>query len=367
MLGGRPVARIGFGALQLAAQRPGRPAPSRQAAIAVLREAVAQGVNHIDTAQFYGPGTSNQLIRDALRPYPADLTLVSKVGAEYDDRLRPLRGRPAQRPGELRASVEANLATLGTERLDVVNLRRLDTPPGLSAEGNQRVDLDSQLAELIALRDEGKIGAIGLSNVSTAQLSQALPAGIACVQNAYSVLDRSNEPVLRLCQEHDVAWVPFFPLGSGGFPGVASVTEHPAVIAAAASLDATPAQVGLAWLLARYPHTLLIPGTTSLAHLAENIAAGSVRLDRDMIASLDLAGAHLPPSGLGGDAGRAATVARAGLLAGSRSGVEGTSVIRRVTVLAWRIPDSRSRPIQPFIQRSGPTPRLLDWTCRPTW
>jgi aryl-alcohol dehydrogenase-like predicted oxidoreductase len=289
MLAGKPVARIGFGALQLAAQRAGRPNPSRQAAITVLRQAVAQGVNHIDTAQFYGPGTCNQLIREALRPYPADLALVSKVGAEYDDRLSPIPVRPAQRPEELRASVEANLATLGTEELDVVNLRRLDTPPGLSAEGDQRVDLDSQLAELIALRDQGKIGAIGLSNVSSAQLSQALPAGIVCVQNACSVLDHSSQAVLSLCQEHDLAWVPFFPLGSGGFPGVASVTEHPAVIAAAAALDVTPAQVGLAWLLARYPHTLLIPGTTSLAHLAENIAAGGIRLGQDTMTTLDQA------------------------------------------------------------------------------
>jgi aryl-alcohol dehydrogenase-like predicted oxidoreductase len=183
--------------------------------------------------------------------------------------------------------VEANLATLGAGRLDVINLRRMDARPGLIAEGGQRVDLDSQLAELVALREEGKIGGIGLSNVSADQLRQALPAGIACVQNAYSLLDRSSEPVLRLCREHDIAWVPFFPLGSGGFPGIASVTGHPAVIAAAASLDATPAQVGLAWLLADYPHTLLIPGTASLTHLAENVAAGSIRLDPDMVSVLD--------------------------------------------------------------------------------
>lgn len=290
MLAGRPVARIGFGAMQLAATRRGRLGVDRPTAIAILRAAVAQGVNHIDTAQFYGPGTCNELIRDALRPYPRDLALVSKVGAEYDDRLSPIPVRPAQRPEDLRASVEANLATLGAERLDVVNLRRLDAPPGLSAEGDQVVDLDSQLDELIKLRDEGKIGAIGLSNVSAGQLRQALPAGITCVQNAYSLLDRSSEPVLALCREHDLPWVPFFPLGSGGFPGIARVTEHPAVIAAAASLDATPAQVGLAWLLVDYPHTLLIPGTASLAHLEENIAAGSVHLDADTITALDRVG-----------------------------------------------------------------------------
>jgi pyridoxine 4-dehydrogenase len=285
-LAGRRVARIGYGAMQLAASRRG-PAAGQQTAISLLRAAAEHGVNHIDTAQFYGPGTCNELIRDALRPYPPDLTLVSKVGAEYDEQRSPIRGRPAQQPKELRASVEANLATLGTERLAVVNLRRLDAPPGLIAEGDQRVDLDSQLAELIALRDEGKIGGIGLSNVSAEQLRHALPAGIACVQNAYSLLDRSSEPVLSLCRESDIAWVPFFPLGSGGFPGIASVTEHPAVIAAAASADATPAQVGLAWLLARNPHTLLIPGTISLAHLDENIAAGTIRLDPDSMAALD--------------------------------------------------------------------------------
>lgn len=193
---------------------------------------------------------------------------------------------PAQRPEELRAEVEANLVGLGVEQVVVVNLRRLDAPPGLSAEGDQVVDLDSQLAELTALRDEGKIGAIGLSNVSPGQLSQALPAGIACVQNAYSVLDRSSEPLLDLCREHGIAWVPFFPLGSA-FPGVPKVTEHSAVVKAAASLGVTPAQVGLAWQLAHYAQTLLIPGTSDPAHLDDNIAAGSVRLPSGTVAGLD--------------------------------------------------------------------------------
>jgi pyridoxine 4-dehydrogenase len=286
-LAGRHVAKIGFGAMQLAPERS--PAPGREAAIAVLRSAAGQGVNHIDTAQFYGAGGAcNELIRDALRPYPDDLLLVSKVGAEHDAD----RGLvPAQRPGQLRASVEENLTSLDAERLAVVNLRRLDAPPGLRAEGDQLVDLDSQLAELIALRDEGKIGGIGLSGVGPEQLERALPAGIACVQNAYSVLDRSSEPLLDLCRRHDVAWVPFFPLGSA-FPGRAKVTEHPAVVAAAASLGATPAQVGLAWLLAHYPGTLLIPGTASLAHLNENIAAGNVRLDPETVAALDGLASH---------------------------------------------------------------------------
>lgn len=281
MLAGRPAARIGFGAMQLA-DRPGGAAPGSAAAVSVLRTAVSHGVNHIDTAEFYGAGACNELIRTALHPYPGGLLLVSKVGAEHDGTGLV----PAQRPEQLRAGVEANLASLGIEQLAAVNLRRLDAAPGLIAEGDQRVDLDSQLAELMALRDEGKIGGIGLSNVSTGQLRQALPAGIVCVQNAYSVLDRSSEPLLSLCREHGIAWVPYFPLGSA-FPGRPKVTGHPAVIAAAGAAGATPAQVGLAWLLAHYAGTLLIPGTSSLAHLRENAAAGGVRLSPEAIAALD--------------------------------------------------------------------------------
>ncbi len=280
MLAGRAVARIGFGALQLGAQPSGR-----QAAVAILRSAADAGVNHIDTAQFYG--SCNALIREALHPYPEDLALVTKVGAERDERAVPIPLVPAQRPEQLRASVEANLATLDAERLAVVNLRRLDARPGILAEGDQRVDLDSQLAELIALRDEGKIDGIGLSNVSADQLLSALPAGIACVQNAYSLLDRSSEPVLTLCADHDIAFVPYFPLGSRGFPGISKVTEHPAVIAIATSLDAAPAQIGLAWLLAHDRHVLLIPGTASPAHLAENIAAGNIQLSPQTTTELD--------------------------------------------------------------------------------
>ena len=281
-LAGRPVARIGFGAMQLAELR-GRPTPDREVAVAVLRRAVAHGVNHIDTAQFYGAGACNALIRDALHPYPEDLVLASKVGAEHDDYAGLVA---AQRPAQLRASVEANLSSLGLEQLAVVNLRRLDAPPGIQAGGDQRVDLDSQLAELVALRDEGKIGGIGLSAVSPEQLRRALPAGIACVQNAHSILDRTGEPVLDLCREHDLAWVPFFPLGSA-FPGHPKVTEHPTVLAAAASLGATPAQVGLAWELTHYAHTLLIPGTANPAHLDDNIAAGDIHLDPGTMEVLD--------------------------------------------------------------------------------
>jgi hypothetical protein len=195
----------------------------------------------------------------------------------------------AQRPDQLRAQVDANLATLGAEQLAAVNLRRADAPPGIVAEGDQKVDLDDQLAELSALRDEGKIGGIGLSNVSAEQLRQALPAGIVCVQNLYNLLDRSAEDVLEVCRRHDVAWVPFFPLGSS-HPRIPKVTDHPAVTATAERLEVTPAQVGLAWLLAHYAGTLLIPGTSDPAHLADNVAAGDVRLDEEAMAVLDRAG-----------------------------------------------------------------------------
>jgi pyridoxine 4-dehydrogenase len=275
-LAGREVARIGFGAMQLPGPGVWGPPRDRGTALAVLRRAVELGVNHIDTAQFYGDGVANGLIRAALHPYPENLVLVSKVGAERDAHGGWI---PAQRPEQLRAGVEANLRTLGAEQIDVVNLRLVDELPGAGPlPDGQKADLDSQLAEMAALRDEGKIGGIGISTVTIGQLRQALPAGLTCVQNAYSLLDRSGEPLLDLCRQHGVAWVPYFPLGSA-FPGMAKVSEHPAVTEAAAALGATSAQVGLAWLLAHDPATLLIPGTSSLGHLEDNIAAADVRLD----------------------------------------------------------------------------------------
>jgi pyridoxine 4-dehydrogenase len=282
-LAGRPVARIGFGAMQL--ERPGT---GRDAALGILRQAIASGVSHVDTAHFYGD--ANGLIRDALAPYPDDLVLATKVGA-----VRDAGGKlvPAQRPQELRAQVEMNLAALGVDRAGIVNLRRVDGPPGIVAAGEQVVDLDDQLAELTALRDAGKIGAIGLSSVSAAQLTRALPAGIACVQNLYNVLDRTAEPVLAACREQGVAWVPFFPLGSG-IPGRQKVSDSPAVLAIAAELGVTAGQVALAWLLACYDRTLLIPGTSSAAHLAENLAAGAVALPESALAALDRLAPDVP-------------------------------------------------------------------------
>jgi aryl-alcohol dehydrogenase-like predicted oxidoreductase len=281
-LGDRPVMRVGFGAMQLehAAAAGG---DDYAAGEAILRRAVELGVDHIDTAQFYGPGTVNELIRTALHPYAEGLQLISKVGAEPHPQARIVA---AQRPEQLRAQVEANLATLGAEQLAAVNLRRADAAPGIIATGDQVVDLDSQLAELIALRDEGKIAGIGLSNVSLDQLRQAVPAGIVCVQNLYNMLERGDEDLLAECERNGIAWVPFFPLGSA-FARQPHVTDHPVVAAHAGRLGATPAQAGLAWLLAHSPQTLLIPGTRSPGHLAENVAVAQVRLDAEAMAAFD--------------------------------------------------------------------------------
>ncbi|BBJ37886.1 oxidoreductase [Streptomyces antimycoticus] len=275
-LAGRPVARIGYGAMQL---EHGDDEP----ALAVLRRAVELGVDHIDTAEFYGAGRVNARIRAALRPYPEHVVLVSKVGATTD-LGGPYGLRPAQKPAELRAEVETNLRTLGLERLDVVNFYPMYRTPEIPAD--QRVDFDDQLAELVALRDAGLIGEFGLSHVDADQLRHALPAGVVCVQNAYSLVDRSSEPVLGLCREHGIAWVPYFPLGSG-FAKLPKVADQPAVQEVATRLGATPSQVGLAWVLTSGPQTLLIPGTRSVGHLQENLAAGDVVLDDDALAALE--------------------------------------------------------------------------------
>lgn len=277
-IGTSTVARVGYGAMQLFE-------PSPDDAAAVLRRAVELGVNHIDTASFYGPGEVNRRIRAALAPYPDDLVIVSKVGARYTGE-QPIPLAPAQKPAELRAAVEDDLSQLGLERVPVVNLRRMDLGPGVAAEGDQIVDLDDQLAEMIALRDEGKIGGIGVSSVPLDVLRRALPAGIACVQNAYSLLDRSQEEMLDVSRTEGIAWVPFFPLGSA-FPGFPKVADNPLVVDIAGEIGATPSQVGLAWLLAHAPNTLLIPGTRSIAHLEENLGAGDVALSAEAIARLD--------------------------------------------------------------------------------
>ncbi|TLF70950.1 aldo/keto reductase, partial [Nonomuraea sp. KC401] len=198
----------------------------------------------------------------------------------------PLPLRAAQRPEELRAGVEDNLRSLGVDQLPVVNLRRLDIGPGIQPAGDQVVDLDDQLAVMTAMRDEGKIGAFGLGSVTADGLRRAIPAGIACVQNAYSLVTRDDQDLVELCAEEGIAWVPFFPLG-GAFPQMPKVTEEPAVRDVAASIGCTPSQLGLAWLLRHAPNVLLIPGTANPAHLEANVAAGAITLDDATLATLD--------------------------------------------------------------------------------
>jgi aryl-alcohol dehydrogenase-like predicted oxidoreductase len=284
-LAGRDVPRVGYGAMQLTRSQQ----PDRDAGRALLREVVASGVRHLDTAEFYDG--VNALIREALHPYDESLVIATKVGAAGPEGAL----RPAQKPAELREQVEANLRSLGAERLGVVYLRRTDQRPGIVAEGEQNVPLDDQLAELAALRDEGKLDAIGLSAVTLEQLRQALPAGIAAVQNAYNLAARAAEPELELAAEHGVAWVPFFPLGSAwdprddipAFRRLMAVTALPQVTRAAERLGATPSQVALAWLLQHRENVLLIPGTRSPAHAAENRAAAELELPADVVAELD--------------------------------------------------------------------------------
>lgn len=286
-LAGKTVGRVGFGAMQLS-EVGGREGPPTEVAVAILRETVRAGANHLDTAQFYGGGEVNRLIDAALAPYPDDLLIATKVGAvETPEGLTP-----AQKPAELRAQVDENLRALGLDALDLVYIRRVDREPGLVAEFDQIVDLDSQLAELTALRDEGKVRAIGLSHVRAAQVEAAIPAGIVAVQNWYGVLNRDDEPTLDLCAANGIAWVPFFPLGSAfsaspRFEGLRHVRDVPEVREIAAELGATPAQVGLAWLLAHAPNALLIPGTADPEHLRENLAAGDLEIPDEAMARLD--------------------------------------------------------------------------------
>lgn len=272
------VRRVGFGAMQLPGRGVMGPPKDREEALAVLRRAVEAGVNHIDTAQFYGPDVSNELIREALHPYPDDLALVSKVGSVRDTKGAWL---PAQTPAELRAGVEDNLRSLGVEQLAAVNLRLLEpghgTPP----------PLQDQLAEMVRLRDEGKIAGIGISTATLEQVETAIElAGIVCVQNAFSLVDRSDDAVLQRCAREGIAYVPYFPLGSA-FPGLPKVVEQQQVRQIADRLGITPAQVGLAWLLAYADNVLLIPGTSSLAHLEENLAVGDVELSEDDLLILE--------------------------------------------------------------------------------
>lgn len=287
-LGSREVARIGFGAMQLP-----RCAPDRDAAIAVVRRAVELGVDHVDTAKFYGHGFSNSILAEALRGENR-VVVVSKVGADPDEG-GPFPLRVAQRPEQLRASVEDNLRALGREQIDVVNLRRMDRDQRIPMSPEQHVDLDDQLAEMVAMREEGLIGGIGISNVTADGLRRALGAGIVCVQNEYSLVNRADEDMHALAAREGIAWVPFFPLG-GAFPGSDKVSDLPAVQDVAAALGSTPAQVGLAWLLRHAPSTLLIPGTANIDHLEQNLAVGDIALDEETLAALDSAVVPSAPS-----------------------------------------------------------------------
>jgi aryl-alcohol dehydrogenase-like predicted oxidoreductase len=279
-LGPHSVGRIGFGAMQLAGPGVSGPPRDRAEAQAVLRRAVDLGVDHIDTAQYYGPDVVNELIRETLHPYPQGLRLVTKVGARRDEQGGWL---PALRPEELRAGVEDNLRALAVERMDLVNLRLLEG----HGDGEPQVPLAEQLGALEDLRSEGKLELIGISNVSLAQAQDALGlADVAGVQNAYSVLDRSSEDVLELCREHDIAFVPFFPLGSAFTGGPERLAADPVVSRIADKHRVTTSQVALAWLLALDERILLIPGTSSVAHLEANLAAAEVELDGEDLAAL---------------------------------------------------------------------------------
>jgi pyridoxine 4-dehydrogenase len=279
-LGDKRVNRIGFGAMQLAGPGVFGPPSDPDAVRAVLRRAVELGVDHIDTSQYYGPNVVNELIREALYPYPEQLKLVTKVGARRDEAGGWL---PAQSPAELRSGVEDNLRTLQLERIDLVNLRLFDEH---DAEGR----LAEQLGALEDLRQEGKLDLIGISNASADTVRRALElVDLTGVQNAYSIVNRAEEDELRLCEERELAFVPFFPLGSAFAGGPKQLAADPAIAKVAERRRATPSQIALAWLLQRSPRILLIPGTSSIQHLEENIAAGDIELDEQDMETLESA------------------------------------------------------------------------------
>ncbi len=270
-LGRFSVARIGFGAIQLPGRGAFGPPRDRDEALAVLRRAVELGVNHIDTAQFYGPNVSNELIREALYPYPENLALVSKVGARRDDAGGWV---PLLDPADFRSDIEANLRSLGVDQLAAVNLRLMD---------NDRHDehFEELLSVMIAARDEGLIGGIGLSNISPEHLLHALDrTEIVCVQNVFSLVNRSSTPVLEECTKRGIAFVPFFSLRSP-FAPPDQVLGNDVVLETAQRLGRTPAQIALAWTLSVAPNVLLIPGTSSVLHLEENMDVASIVLDED--------------------------------------------------------------------------------------
>jgi aryl-alcohol dehydrogenase-like predicted oxidoreductase len=277
-LGPFSVRPIGFGAMRLAGPNVFGPPHDRATAIAVLREAVDSGVDHIDTAQYYGPDVVNDLIREALHPYPPQLVIVTKVGASRD-RRGGIFG--ADEPEQLRRGIEDNLRSLGVDRLAAVNLR-------LMRPGGPDAFFDDQLRAMISARDDGLIASIGLSNVSLEHLLHALRfSDIACVQNAFDPTNRDSQPVLDECTRRGIAFVPYAPLGSGA-KGPGSVLNAPPLVAVATRLGCTPAQIALAWALTVSPNTLLIPGTSSLRHLHENLAVANIELDGEAVRQLSM-------------------------------------------------------------------------------
>ncbi|WP_341958618.1 aldo/keto reductase family oxidoreductase [Pseudomonas sp. RC10] len=273
-LGDRTVNRMGYGAMQLAGPGVFGPPKDPQAAIAVLREALALGVNHIDTSDFYGPHVTNQLIREALHPYADDLTIVTKVGAVRGD---DASWNPAQSPAELVSAVHDNLRNLGLEVLDVVNLR---------AWGHLHAPGDESIAEgfsaLAELQQQGLIRHLGLSNVTSKQVKEAQGiAKVVCVQNHYNLSHRADEQLIAELAQQGIAYVPFFPMG--GF----SPLQSDVLASVAQRIGASQLNVALAWLLQRSPNILLIPGTSSVAHLRENLGAAELRLPSELLTELD--------------------------------------------------------------------------------
>jgi pyridoxine 4-dehydrogenase len=279
-LGAFTVSRVGFGAMQLPGRGVFGPPRDRGEALAVLRRAVELGVDHIDTAQYYGPDVANELIRAALHPYPEGLALVSKVGARRDESGGWL---PWDEPAQLRQGIEDNLSALGVDQLAAVNLRMIENAPA-----DQR--FDDQLDAMIQARDDGLITGIGLSSITREHLVRAADrTEIACVQNPLNVADRSSMPVLEECDARGIAFVPFFPLGSA-FARSNPVLTNPQVVRTAERLGRTPAQIALAWALSLRPNVLLIPGTSSVGHLEDNMAVADIELDEE--ARSDLAAAR---------------------------------------------------------------------------
>jgi pyridoxine 4-dehydrogenase len=275
-LGDLTVTRFGYGAMQLAGPGVMGPPADRDGALAVLREAVDLGINHIDTADAYGPRVTNQLIREALHPYPDSLHIVTKVGATRDQQGG---WPPARKPDDLRRAVHDNLETLGLEVLDLVNLRLGD------ATGPQPESVAEAFETLVELQRQGLIRHLGISNATADQVAEAQAiAPIACVQNMYNLAYRNDDKLIDRLAEEGIAYVPFFPLG--GF----SPLQSSALSTVAARRDATPMSVALAWLLARSPNILLIPGTSSAAHLRENAAGAGLSLTDEELAELDRIG-----------------------------------------------------------------------------